>query len=100
MAVPTAIPATTAAATAAVTAAPVQISLVGGDADIWAWQRQVAGRLVGDCAAAYLAVGDTQADLKRAGAQFSALAMLQEGKNAITAVCRGKDGPEERSSVQ
>jgi cyclomaltodextrinase len=81
-------------------AAPVRIALVGGDADVWAWQRQVAGQLVGDCAAAYLAVGNTQVDLKRDGERFSALAMLQEGKNAITAVCRQQDGREERSSVQ
>jgi cyclomaltodextrinase / maltogenic alpha-amylase / neopullulanase len=81
-------------------AAPVRIALAGGDADVWAWQRQVTGQLVGDCAAAYLAVGDAQADLKRDGERFSALATLQEGKNTIAAVCRQPDGREERSSVQ
>jgi glycosidase len=93
---PTAAP--LAAATA--TVLPVRITLVGGDADVWAWQRQVAGQLVGDCAEAYLAVGNTRADLTRDGNQFSALAMLQEGKNAITAVCLQPDGSEELSSVQ
>src|SRR5215212_1592845 len=97
---PTLPPAPTAAPTASATAAPVRIALAGGDADVWAWQRQITGQLVGDCTAAYLAVGDTQADLTRAGDQFSALAMLQEGQNAIAAVCRQQDGREERSSVQ
>src|SRR5215213_7167380 len=49
---PTPLAAPTASPTATVT--PVRIALVGGDADVWAWQRQVAGQLVGDCTAAYL----------------------------------------------
>jgi glycosidase len=86
--------------TTAPTAAAVQIALAGGDADVWAWQRQVAGRMAGDCAEAYLAVGEGRAELKREGERFSALAPLQEGKNAMSAVCRQQDGREERSSVQ
>jgi glycosidase len=88
------------AAPAAATATPAQIALAGGDTDVWAWQRQVMGTLAGDCTEAYLAIGDAQAELKRDGERFSALARLQEGKNAIMAVCRQQDGREERSSVQ
>lgn len=88
------------ASTPAATAAPVQIALAGGDADVWAWQRQASGRLVGECAEAYLAVGDTRAALARDGDRFSALARLQEGPNTIAAICRQQDGREERSNVQ
>jgi cyclomaltodextrinase / maltogenic alpha-amylase / neopullulanase len=86
--------------TPSATATPVRIALAGGDADVWGWQRQVSGQLVGDCAKAYLTVGDAQAELKRDGEHFSALAMLQEGKNTVTAICSQQDGREERSSVQ
>lgn len=74
--------------------------MAGGDADVWGWQRQVTGTIEGQCAEAYLAVGDARAELKRDGGRFMALAMLREGQNAITVVCRQPDGREERSSVQ
>jgi cyclomaltodextrinase len=90
----------TAMPTAAPTAVPVRIELAGGDSDVWAWQREVTGTLAGDCAEAYIAVGDTRAELQRDGERFTALAMLQEGGNQVAAVCRQQDGREERSDVQ
>jgi cyclomaltodextrinase / maltogenic alpha-amylase / neopullulanase len=85
---------------AAPTAVSVRVALAGGDADVWAWQRQVTGTLVGDCAEAYLAVGDERVALSRDGERFSALATLHEGANRIAVVCRQQDGREERSNVQ
>ncbi len=81
------------------TAAPVRIELAGGDADVWTWQRAVTGTLVGDCAEAYLDVGDTKIDLNHDGDRFTAQVALQEGQNSVV-VCRQPDGQEERSRVQ
>jgi glycosidase len=81
------------------TAVPMRIELSGGDADVWAWQRQVNGTLVGECADAYLAVGDDKAGLTRDGEHFTALARLGEGRNTLAAVCRQLDGGEDRSNV-
>src|SRR5689334_11626990 len=60
----------TVAPTTRSTAVPVRVQLAGGNADVWAWQRQVAGVLAGDCAEAYLAVGDTKAALALDGEHF------------------------------
>jgi len=99
---PTQAPATSAPAappTSAPTAAPVRLELAGGDADVWAWRRQATGMLAGDCAEAYLAVGDAKAALTRDGERFTALARLGEGRNTLVAVCRQPDGGEDRSNV-
>jgi glycosidase len=82
------------------TAAPVRITLAGGDADVWAWQREVTGTLAGVCADAHLQVGDAKVDLTRDGERFTAQAPLKEGPNPITVVCRQPNGHEERSRVQ
>jgi glycosidase len=81
------------------TAAPVRIELAGAGADVWAWQRQVGGTLSGDCAEAYLAVGEARVALTRQGERFSALAPLEEGWNEVVAVCRHADGREDRSNM-
>jgi len=88
-----------AAPTSAATAVPVRIELAGGDADVWGWQRQVTGVLAGDCADAYVAVGDARAVLTRDGERFTALVPLGEGKNTLAAVCREQNGREDRSNV-
>jgi glycosidase len=97
--VPTAAPVAP-TATSAPTAAPVRIEFVGGDADVWAWRRQVAGTIAGDCAEAYVAVGDAKVAIARDGDSFSVDVPLDEGKNDVAVVCRQQDGREERSSVQ
>jgi glycosidase len=78
---------------------PVRVELTGGNADVWAWQRQVAGSLAGDCAEAYLSVGNAKAALARDGERFTALARLGEGPNKLVAVCRQSDGREDRSNM-
>jgi hypothetical protein len=78
----------------------VRIELAGGDADVWAWRRQLTGTLAGDCAEAYLAVGDAKIPIEREGERFAVEAPLAEGKNEVAVVCRQQDGREERSSVQ
>jgi glycosidase len=97
-ALPTDVPA--APPTGAPTAAPVRIELAGGDMEVWGWTRQVTGMLVGDCAEAYLAVGDARVALARDGERFTAQAPLGDGANKLVAVCRHQDGREERSNVQ
>ena len=90
---------TQAPVTVAPTAAPARIALDRG-ADVWAWQRRITGTLAGECAAAYLLVGDQRFDLSRDGERFSAAARLGEGKNQVVAACRQADGREERSNVE
>jgi glycosidase len=86
--------------TSAPTAVPVLIELAGGDADVWAWQRQLTGTIAGDCAEIYLAVGNANVPMTLDGGRFAVEAPLAEGKNEVVVVCRQQDGREERSSVQ
>jgi len=76
--------------------APKPITLDGGDAEVWSWQRAITGtcRRVAQCTTVSVHVNGAEVAVDRNGDRFSASATLTEGKNTVVARCRDGSGRE------
>jgi cyclomaltodextrinase / maltogenic alpha-amylase / neopullulanase len=69
------------------------IDLLGGDADVWAWETQIRGRVVNlACETIQLTSGDNSVEAEIQGDQFSAVIPIASGSNRIVAACHQSDG--------
>lgn len=65
-----------------------EIALEGGDADIWAWEHIVHGRVSDPaCTNVTLTVNDTIFEVPVVNGRFSAVVPIHTGENVITASC-------------
>jgi glycosidase len=73
----------------------------GGDADVWAWNRQVRGILENPetCQALWIEHHGNRSQVTIEGKSFSASIPVQEGSNNLIAVCQHPDAQEEVSPM-
>lgn len=65
------------------------ITLGGGKSDVWAWRRQISGKLNGlHCETVVVKAGAASVEAAVEGDQFAATVPIVEGDNRITAVCQ------------
>lgn len=69
---------------------PATITLIGGDADVWAWEHTVSGVAQGiDCEAVTVTVNKFSATAHLQGEQFSVTVPIEPGENVTAAACQG-----------
>jgi len=82
-------------------AALERISLDGGDAEVWTWEKTISGvyRCEDKCGTISVSVNGREVPATRDGDRFHAAVRLEEGENRIVALCRAGDGSECGSDV-
>jgi len=82
-------------------AALERISLDGGDAEVWAWEKTISGvcRWGDECGTILVSVNGREVPAERDGERFHATVRLEEGENRIVASCRAGDGSERGSEA-
>ncbi|HKG54071.1 MAG TPA: hypothetical protein VKB04_07395, partial [Anaerolineales bacterium] len=93
---------TEAIGTSTATASPgsdVKVSLTGKDQDVWAWTKQVKGKLTGECKDLVVSVNGREFETQPDDENFVAEVRLSEGENRVSATCRQSDGGEIQSNM-
>jgi len=77
-------------------AALERISLDGGDAEVWTWEKTISGvcRCGDECGTISVSVNGREVPAEWDGHCFRASVRLEEGENRVVATCRNGDGSE------
>jgi glycosidase len=80
----------------------IEIRLGGGDADAWAWSKQIAGTVnpPEGCQQVNIYANGVINEASQDGERFTAQVSLAEGENHLTATCKRADGQEVTSKMQ
>lgn len=80
---------------------PGKVILTGGDADSWAWEQPLRGKLIDlpDCQSLTVQVNDQEFPALQNGEEFVAKISLEPGDNPVRAVCQRPDGQEVISAM-
>src|SRR5688572_19072758 len=77
----------------------VNMSLIGGNQDVWAWVKQVKVQVTdGECESMIIDVNRQEVAAQPNGEAFTAEVPLSEGENQVSAVCLQSGGGEVRSN--